>query len=400
MVTRCAPSRRGPRAGRSSGIVAFVGRPARRCCPASGSGTPPSCRRSRRCWAPPTRPASRPTCSLGWLASSCSQPFGEPAFRMNLFAALCVAVAAGVDGRPGPDADPIDAARRRWPASGLALTPAAWAIGTHAEAHALHLALAGGPAAPARRLGGRSAAADAARRAGPIAGCSRRRRVRAVGRQPLADAAAGAAGRRCTCSPSIRGILRRPAARRRVLGRARRRRSCWSTSSCRCGPGRSGRRSSTDGRTTWDGFWYIVLAEQFRGSVVDPFGDLAGKVGELVDAGGRPVRAAGGADPARRSSRRRSARPRYALLTGSGARSSRWFFAASYVNADIGRYYLVPGADRLDLARDPRRAHRRRRWPASPPATRDLRTRHRRRASASPRSSRSAFAGAARWSRP
>ena len=33
---------------------------------------------------------------LGWLASVLLQPFGEPAFRMNLFSAICVAVAAGV----------------------------------------------------------------------------------------------------------------------------------------------------------------------------------------------------------------------------------------------------------------------------------------------------------------
>ena len=33
---------------------------------------------------------------LGWLASVVLQPFGEPAFRMNLLSALCVAVAAGV----------------------------------------------------------------------------------------------------------------------------------------------------------------------------------------------------------------------------------------------------------------------------------------------------------------
>ena len=33
---------------------------------------------------------------LGWLASVLLQPFGEPAFRMNLFSAICLAVAAGV----------------------------------------------------------------------------------------------------------------------------------------------------------------------------------------------------------------------------------------------------------------------------------------------------------------
>ncbi len=77
---------------------------------------------------------------LGWLASVLLQPFGEPAFRMNLFSAICVAVAAAVT---------VDLVRALtgWLALGiaagiaLALTPIAWAIGTHAEAHSLHLAL-------------------------------------------------------------------------------------------------------------------------------------------------------------------------------------------------------------------------------------------------------------------
>ena len=33
---------------------------------------------------------------------------------------------------------------------------------------------------------------------------------------------------------------------------------------------------------TWEGFKYIVLAEQFRDSVIDPFGDLPRKFGDLV----------------------------------------------------------------------------------------------------------------------
>ena len=77
---------------------------------------------------------------LGWLASVVLQPFGEPAFRMNLFSAICVAVAVGVT---------VDLVRvltgSRWigvvAGLGLALTPQVWAIGTHAEAHSLHLAL-------------------------------------------------------------------------------------------------------------------------------------------------------------------------------------------------------------------------------------------------------------------
>src|SRR6478609_8670355 len=77
---------------------------------------------------------------LGWLASVLLQPFGEPAFRMNLFSAVCLAVAAAVT---------VDLVRMLtgWLALGIAagiamaLTPIAWAIGTHAEAHSLHLAL-------------------------------------------------------------------------------------------------------------------------------------------------------------------------------------------------------------------------------------------------------------------
>ena len=91
---------------------------------------------------------------------------------------------------------------------------------------------------------------------------------------------------------------------------------------------------------TWDGFWYVVLAEQFRGSVLDPFGNLGGKVLTLA------VRATGQFGPltplipiAFVATVVR--RPRYALLTGSAAFIT-CFFAASYVNADIGRYYLVP----------------------------------------------------------
>ena len=60
---------------------------------------------------------------------------------MNLFAGLCLAVAAAVTVdlvRALTRSTPLG---RRWPGIGLALTPIVWAIGTHAEAHALHLAL-------------------------------------------------------------------------------------------------------------------------------------------------------------------------------------------------------------------------------------------------------------------
>ena len=91
---------------------------------------------------------------------------------------------------------------------------------------------------------------------------------------------------------------------------------------------------------TWEGFWYVVLAEQFRGSLQDPFGDIGGKVAALVRLTVAefgilaPVVPIAFIVTAMR-------RPRYALLTGTSVLIT-CFFASSYVNADISRYYLGP----------------------------------------------------------
>ena len=78
-------------------------------------------------------PTGFPTYVLvGWLASVVLQPLGEPAFLMNLLSAICVAVAAAVT---------VDLVRRLTgrlvlgiaAGIGLALTPTAWAMATHAE---------------------------------------------------------------------------------------------------------------------------------------------------------------------------------------------------------------------------------------------------------------------------
>ena len=134
---------------------------------------------------------------------------------------------------------------------------------------------------------------------------------------------------------------------------------------------------------TWDGFRYIVLAEQFQGSLSDPFGELPRKFGELVT---RTVAQFGILAPLIPVAFVVTAirRPRYALLTGTAA-AITCFFAASYVNADINRYYLGPGADGLDLAGDPRgrrgrRSRQRRRHRAG-----DRRRRGSRRRTGSPR---------------
>jgi hypothetical protein len=91
---------------------------------------------------------------------------------------------------------------------------------------------------------------------------------------------------------------------------------------------------------TWEGFKYIVLAEQFRDSVIDPFGDLPRKFGDLVTRTSTqfgvlaPLIPIGFIATAVR-------RPRYALLTGTAV-AITCFFASSYVNADISRSSLGP----------------------------------------------------------
>jgi hypothetical protein len=91
---------------------------------------------------------------------------------------------------------------------------------------------------------------------------------------------------------------------------------------------------------TWDGFWYIALAEQFRGSLSNPFADLAGKWDALVGlASAQLGLLAIAVPPAFLATIRRA--PRYALLTGL-AFIITVLFNAAYSNADINRYYLGP----------------------------------------------------------
>jgi Protein of unknown function (DUF2723) len=271
---------------------------------------------------------------LGWLASVVLQPFGDAAFRMNLLSAICVAVAAGVT---------VDLVRSLTGSIalgvaagiGLALTPIVWAIGTRADPHALHLALF---AILLRVLvgweervrDGRPSADRWLVAATVVVGL-------AMGNHSLTLLLGlPIAVYVLVVEP---GILRRP---RLVL-------TCVAALAItlvivylelplRAGPFRA---PLVYGRPeTWAGFWYVVLAEQFRGSLVDPFGDLPGKFRALVDltvsqfgilAAFIPIGLVA-------TSMRR---PNYALLTGLSV-AVTCFFAASYENADIHRYYLGP----------------------------------------------------------
>jgi Protein O-mannosyl-transferase TMEM260-like len=269
---------------------------------------------------------------LAWFANIVLGPFGEPALRMNILSGLCVAIAAGVT---------VDLARvltRSIPLGvmaglGMAFTEGVWAIGTHAEAHSLHLALvaillrllvAWEDASPGPRADRWLVAAAV------VYGL-------AMGNHSLVLLLApGIALFVFAVEPRI---WRRP---RFVLACGL---AMFATAAVvflelplRAGPFRA---PLVYGRPeTWDGFWYIVLAEQFRGSLIAPFSDLGDKFGVLVS---RTVAAFGPLAALIPVGLVATAilRPRYALLTGVPL-AITCFFAASYDNADIGRYYLVP----------------------------------------------------------
>ena len=294
---------------------------------------------------------------LGWLASVVLQPFGEPAFRLNLFSALCVAVAAGFT------VDLVHTLTGRVVLGiaagiGLALTPIAWAVATHAEAHSLHLALVaillwllvawdGRVRPPANVIDKRADAAQdvSTTTDGATAGKRGDRYLLAaalvfglaVGNHSLTLLLAIPVGLYVLAVDP--GIWRRG---RLVLGCAAVLVATvvlvYLELPLRAGPFRAALVYGTP--NTWDGFRYIVLAEQFQGSLSNPFGDLPRKFGELV---GRTYTQFGILAPLIPIAFVVTAlrQPRYALLTGSAA-AITCFFAASYVNADINRYYLAP----------------------------------------------------------
>jgi Protein O-mannosyl-transferase TMEM260-like len=265
---------------------------------------------------------------LGWVGNILLSPFGDPAFRMNLFAGLCVAVAAAVT------VDLVRALTRSallgvMAGLGLALTGIVWKVGTQAEAHALHLALS---AVLLRLL---------------VAWEEGRRDRTLIAAAVVFGLAAGNHSLTLLFLPPI--FLYVAVVDPEMLWRPRLVVGCLVAAVLTTAlvylelPLRAGPLPAPliYGRPdTWDGFWYIALAEQFRGALLGPFDDLAFKAGDLalrtIDAFG-PLAVLLPFAFAVTVLRR----PRYALLTGSTV-ALTCFFAASYVNAMIDRYYVVP----------------------------------------------------------
>jgi hypothetical protein len=271
---------------------------------------------------------------LGWLASVVFQPFGDPAFRMNLLNAVCLAVAAGLCALLVERLT-----ERSWLALAtgalLATTPIAWSIGTHADAHGLHLALS---ALVLVLLVDWERLERADR-----PGADRRLIAAAI----VVGLAMGNHSLVLLFGPGI--VLFVLAVAPTILRRRRLVLTCIAVSVAtvalvylelplRAGPFRA---PLVYGHPeTFVGFWYVALGVQFLGSLVAPFGDLGTKAGSLAGFAAEQlgplvwlVPLGFGAAVARR--------PRYALLTGVTLAITCWF-AASYDNAQIDRYYLVP----------------------------------------------------------
>jgi hypothetical protein len=90
---------------------------------------------------------------------------------------------------------------------------------------------------------------------------------------------------------------------------------------------------------TWSGFLYVVMGQQFGGSLVDPWGHLSAKLGDtlnLLSAWLGPLGYLAAIGVATSLVRR----PRFTLMAIFAAAVTAGF-AASYVNADLERYFLV-----------------------------------------------------------
>ncbi len=271
---------------------------------------------------------------LGWLASNVLGPVGEPALRMNVLSATLLGVAGA--------ATSIAAGRLtdRWPlglAAGLGLvaTPIAWRIGTRADVHALHLALVALLVALlvewGRRVGEGSPTATRWLVAAAIVigvGLANHRLILFV----LPGVAAYVA-------LVDRSILRRP---RFLAGLPLVALAVaallYLELPIRAGPLRAPLVYGAP--ETFAGFWYVVLGVQFGGAFTSPLADPGRLLDELGGfLGGQLGPLAALLAPAALATAIR--RPAYAVLTVPAALLT-WLFAASYENADIGRYYLGP----------------------------------------------------------
>ena len=326
-------------------------------------------------------PTGYPTYVLiGWFASILLQPLGEAAFRMNVLSAILVGVGSAFT---------VDLARRLTGSTllgiaaglGTALTPIVWAIGTHADPHALHFALIAIILwllvrwEQARRVDDRSddprpADGRAGSQPGSASGSPTAARVApeptaASMTRPVSEPAARHADRLLLAAAVAVGLsignhsltlLLGPAIILYVLavepGIVHRRRFIAANIAVFAIPTilvrfemilRAGWFRAPfvyADPSTFTGFWYVTLGAQFHGWLTDPFSNGQERFGALL------AMAAGQFGPlaalivvafvvtvARQ--------PRYALLSGT-TMVLTCFFNSVYPDGAIDRYYIGP----------------------------------------------------------
>ena len=281
---------------------------------------------------------------LGFVGNLLLAPIGEPAFRVTVLSLLAVAAAAGLTVvlvRRLTDSGVVGTLIGIATGLGLATTPVVWSNATRADPHPIHLMfVALLLLALVRWEHGRS---ELVARGADPRGADRRLLLAAV----VFGLAAGNHSLTLLLAPPI--VLYVFLVEPRIWERTRFVLTCIAAAFATLAlvylelPIRGGLvpASIVYGRpATWDGFWYIALAEQFRGSLANPLEDLPGKLDELIElASGQLGLVAILIPPAYIAAARRA--PRYTLLTGA-AFVITVLFNAAYSNADIQRYYLGP----------------------------------------------------------
>jgi hypothetical protein len=327
-------------------------------------------------------PTGYPTYVLiGWFASVVLQPLGEPALRMNVLSAILVAIGSGVT---------ADLARRLSGSLalgiaaglGIALTPIVWAIGTHADPHALHFALVAiilwllvrweharrGSLGDDRTLANRRERNTPALTDRPA---SRRADRLLLAAAVVVGLSVGNHSLTLLLGPPIvlfviavePGILHR---RRFIAANI----AAFALPTVlvrfemilRAGWFRAPFVYADP--STWTGFWYVTLGAQFHGWLTDPFSNAPKRIGDLiaiaVDQFG-PLTAVIAIAFVVTVARR----PRYALLSGLTLVLT-CFFNSVYPDGAIDRYYIGPaliawtwlailGASVVDLVTGPDR---------------------------------------------
>jgi hypothetical protein len=293
---------------------------------------------------------------LGWIASVLFQPFGEPAFRMNLLQAVLAAVAVGattalvgiLTGRRlvalatglvllvMPTVSQVSVSL---PVPGtIVTTPVFMRLATHADPHMFHVALVA-------ILFGLLVIWD--RRIHEAEASERGRADRWLIAAAVVYGVAVANHSLALLLPPAIGLFVLLTDWRIV----RRWRSILACVAALAGtiailfaelPIRAAMHAPLvyGHPDSVGGFTYVVLAEQFRGSLIDPLGDLGEKAAAIVDLMSGwlgllvyPSILGLGTSLVRR--------PRYVVLSGLTLLITA-FFSVSYANADIERYFLVP----------------------------------------------------------